>query len=179
MIKFKLLLSFVMLVAVSVWVAGQLSPSGIDYLSVLKLERAEAKQTTPEPIPSYCAGHEDICGSLRKAGFPEDQVRIMMAIAGAESNYRLDARGDVGLMDSVWRESWGTFQIRCLWNPGNHWERNKDNVMASLDNQAKAAYIISGSGKGNFWPWSTYQNKDSKGNPIIPKYVAYLDGKKP
>lgn len=42
MVKAKLLLSLAMLIVTAVWVAGQLSPAGIDYLAVLRLEPAEA-----------------------------------------------------------------------------------------------------------------------------------------
>lgn len=140
--------------------------------AVLHVEQVSA---APAQEPSYrpCVDHMDICDALQRAGFQGEQLHIMAAIGHAESSMRADARGDVSLMDAKWEASYGAFQIRCLQNPGNQWWRDKNFVTASLDNQAKAAWVISGQGK-NFGPWSTFNDKDWKGRPQVPPYLQHM-----
>jgi hypothetical protein len=138
---------------------GQFTQKGFSYTMAYQKAQAvleQPAQATPA-IPVYCVGREAICDSLKKVGFPDDQVHVMVAIAKAESNFRADAKGDIALMTSKWSYSYGFFQIRLLKNPGSTWWRDAAFVEASLDNQAKAAYAISGSGKGDFYPWSTWR----------------------
>jgi hypothetical protein len=50
----------------------------------------------------------------RQGGFDPVTAVIMVAIGGAESGLRTDAKGDVGLEDATWGPSVGPLQIRSL-----------------------------------------------------------------
>lgn len=114
--------------------------------------------SAPTVPPVLTCEHQNICDVLLEVGFPIEQAKVMYAIGRCESAYRIDAKGDISLQNAKWSYSYGIFQIRLLNAPGGEWWRDKHFVEASLLNQAKAAYAISGSGRGNFYPWSTHQN---------------------
>jgi len=136
-------------------------------------DAAQAQTQAATPVPAYCVGRDAHCDALRNAGFNEEQTHIMIAIGMAESHLRPDAVGDISLANAKWGYSYGSWQIRSLNNPKGEWWRDKNFITASLQNQAKAAYAISGNGT-NFKPWSTYNNKDWKGRPQTPPYLQYL-----
>jgi hypothetical protein len=103
---------------------------------------------------------EEIIDILRRAGIPEKDVPVMVAIALAESMGDPEAIGDENLVDSKWDESIGLFQIRSLKNPNDprfnkaDKLRIKDRLFDPVYN-AKAAYEISK--KGKTWKdWTTF-----------------------
>lgn len=154
----KLALFIVTLVCV-VFAKSQLSTDSPQLRTyVAPIQAVQVVQNAPSVPPVYCVDHLDICDALHKVGFPEDQVRIMMAVGQAESSLRQNAKGDISLMNAKWNASFGIWQVRCLNNPGSQWWRDVNFVTASLYNQAKAAYAISGYGKGRFSPWSTWRS---------------------
>jgi cell wall-associated NlpC family hydrolase len=92
-----------------------------------------------------------------RAGFRGDALVTIVAIAGAESGYRTDAVGDVGLQTGTWGPSVGLTQVRSLnAEKGKGTDRDE---LANYDplHNLTAAYHISGGG-ANFRPWSTYTN---------------------
>jgi len=103
---------------------------------------------------------EEIIDILVKAGIPNKDIPIMVAIALAESMGDPEAIGDENLVDSKWDESIGLFQIRSLKNPNDprfnkaDKLRIKDRLFDPVYN-AKAAYEISK--KGKTWKdWTTF-----------------------
>lgn len=103
---------------------------------------------------------EEIIDILVKAGVPNKDIPIMVAIALAESKGNSDAIGDKDRVNSKWDESIGLFQIRSLKNPNdpkfNEADklRIKDKLFDPVYN-AKAAYEISK--KGKTWKdWTTF-----------------------
>ena len=103
---------------------------------------------------------EEIIDILVKAGIPNKDIPIMVAIALAESRGDSDAIGDEDRVNSKWDESIGLFQIRSLKNPNdpkfNEADklRIKDKLFDPVYN-AKAAYEISK--KGKTWKdWTTF-----------------------
>jgi hypothetical protein len=103
---------------------------------------------------------EEIIDILVKAGVPNKDIPIMVAIALAESRGDSDAIGDKDRVNSKWDESIGLFQIRSLKNPNdpkfNEADklRIKDKLFDPVYN-AKAAYEISK--KGKTWKdWTTF-----------------------
>jgi hypothetical protein len=103
---------------------------------------------------------EEIIDILRRAGIPEKDVPVMVAIALAESMGDPEAIGDENLVDSKWDESIGLFQIRSLKNPNDprfnkaDKLRIKDRLFDPVYN-AKVAYEISK--KGKTWKdWTTF-----------------------
>jgi hypothetical protein len=103
---------------------------------------------------------KEIIDILVKAGIPNKDIPIMVAIALAESEGISDAIGDENLVDSKWDESIGLFQIRSLKNP-NDPKFNKADKLRIKDKlfdpvyNAKAAYEISK--KGKTWKaWTTF-----------------------
>lgn len=103
---------------------------------------------------------EEIIDILVKAGVPNKDIPIMVAIALAESKGDSDAIGDKDRVNSKWDESIGLFQIRSLKNPNdpkfNEADklRIKDKLFDPVYN-AKAAYEISK--KGKTWKdWTTF-----------------------
>lgn len=144
MVKLKLILSLGLLLATLVFLGGQLSGSNIDYLSVLRLEPAEA---APAPVvPQFHRGYtnkqdqpcwnehtkgyyeselitkNETAHYLLKAGASVEQADILSAISHAESGSQINCWGD----DSDqyygqptndgrhWGESYGLFQIRTI-----------------------------------------------------------------
>ena len=103
---------------------------------------------------------EEIIDILVKAGIPNKDIPIMVAIALAESMGDPEAIGDEDRVNSKWDESIGLFQIRSLKNPNdpkfNEADklRIKDKLFDPVYN-AKAAYEISK--KGKTWKaWTTF-----------------------
>ena len=103
---------------------------------------------------------EEIIDILVKAGVPNKDIPIMVAIALAESRGDSDAIGDKDRVNSKWDESIGLFQIRSLKNPNdpkfNEADklRIKDKLFDPVYN-AKVAYEISK--KGKTWKdWTTF-----------------------
>jgi hypothetical protein len=103
---------------------------------------------------------EEIIDILVKAGVPNKDIPVMVAIALAESRGDSDAIGDENLVDNKWDESIGLFQIRSLKNP-NDPKFNKADKLRIKDKlfdpvyNAKVAYEISK--KGKTWKdWTTF-----------------------
>jgi hypothetical protein len=93
---------------------------------------------------------------LRAAGFGPAQALTMTAIAGAESGWRVDARGDVSLQDDTWGPSYGLYQVRTL-KAETGTGRPRDLVaLTDPQHQAAAAYAISRGGR-DFSPWTVYR----------------------
>jgi hypothetical protein len=96
--------------------------------------------------------YQDLIGQ----GLPADAAMRMVAIAEAESGLDDASRGDLGLQDSFWGPSFGTYQIRTVKSQtGTGTDRDIAWLAASDTNQAKAAYDISSGGR-NLTPWSTF-----------------------
>jgi len=89
------------------------------------------------------------------AGFNPSSAVTMTAIAGAESSYNDDARGDLGIQTSVWGPSFGLFQIRTLKQKTGSGDVRDIASLTDPARQAKAAFDISKGGT-DFTPWSTY-----------------------
>jgi hypothetical protein len=103
---------------------------------------------------------QEIIDILVKAGIPNKDIPIMVAIALAESMGNPEAIGDENLVNDKWDESIGLFQIRSLKNP-NDPKFNKADKLRIKDKlfdpvyNAKAAYEISK--KGKTWKdWTTF-----------------------
>jgi hypothetical protein len=103
------------------------------------------------------------------AGFTGEALVTAVAVAKAESGFRTDAVGDVGLADDTFGPSIGLFQIRSL-----HAERGTGGVrdeLANLDpaHNARSAFSVSGEGT-NFRPWSVF---------LSGAYERHLDAVRP
>ncbi len=97
----------------------------------------------------------------RGAGFDPATAAIMVAIAGPESGYRTDARGDVGLQTSVWGPSIGLWQIRSLKaQTGTGGTRDASRLTDPTFNAKSAYSIYKGQGLG---AWSTYTSGAYRG----------------
>jgi hypothetical protein len=98
----------------------------------------------------------DVYAALIKQGFAADQATVMTAIAGAESGFDDAALGDQQLQSTTWGPSFGIFQIRTVKaDTGRGTARDISNLAGSLDEQAEAAWQISGHGR-DFSPWSVF-----------------------
>lgn len=92
------------------------------------------------------------------AGFRGTALIHAIAIAGAESAYNPNAKGDVELQTAKWGPSLGLFQIRSLTPAYLHMEPIRDaNKLLDPYYNARAAYQISKKGT-DFGPWSTWTN---------------------
>jgi hypothetical protein len=99
---------------------------------------------------------EDLYVALRRAGFGENAANTMVAIAMGESGGDDTNVGDVDLQGSYWGPSYGAFQVRTVKGlTGTGQTRDITWLAASLENQAKAAYEISGGGT-DFTAWTVY-----------------------
>lgn len=99
----------------------------------------------------------EVYAALVAAGFPPAQAVTMTAIAGAESGWRDDALGDVGLANATWGPSFGLFQIRTLKrDTGRGTDRDITALTGNLGAQARAAWEISRHG-ADFTPWTVYR----------------------
>jgi hypothetical protein len=108
---------------------------------------------------SYSGGPgKSLYDALIAGGFSPSAARTMYGIAGAESGYRGNAQGDLGLQNSTWGPSYGYFQVRTLKGSKNGDDRNLQTLASGgLARQIAAAYAISNGGR-NFGPWSTYNS---------------------
>lgn len=106
------------------------------------------KVLTPEQTAQYA----------KQAGFKGEALVVAVAIAGAESDFDTEKRGDVGLETPKWGASIGLWQIRSLrTDMGTGRERDESRLMDPPFN-ARSAYSISRGGT-NWKPWSTWTNK--------------------
>lgn len=103
--------------------------------------------------------HQEISDALRRAGFNDDQIPLMLAIAGGESHWRIDAIGDTTITNKTWGVSVGIFQIRTL-KTASKGCRDYDQLMNNLDAQASCAYQIWQS--QGYKAWSAYSNGSYK-----------------
>src|SRR5207244_1797916 len=111
------------------------------------------RQGAPHPMTQWDAAA--VAEVAYRAGFRGDALVTIVAIAGAESGYRTDDVGDVGLEDAVWGPSVGLTQVRSLKaEKGKGTDRDELALYDPLHNLT-AAYHISGGG-AHFTPWSTY-----------------------
>jgi hypothetical protein len=126
--------------------------------STLANSYGSASTAQPQSQGTYSGGPgKSLYDALVAGGFSPAAARTMYGIAGAESGYRPDAVGDVGLENSTWGPSYGYFQVRTLKN-GVDPNRNLSSLQSGgLAKQVAAAYAISNGGK-NFQPWSTYNS---------------------
>jgi len=101
---------------------------------------------------------EQLVQLLRKAGIPEKDIPMMVAIALAESAGNSDAQGDQKLADNKWGNSVGLFQVRSLRDPSKYKGADALRDATKLEDpifNAKAAWAISKQGK-DFTPWTTF-----------------------
>lgn len=85
-------------------------------------------------------------------GFQSDALVTALAIARAESGWRTDAVGDVGLVNATWGPSIGLWQVRSLRaHSGTGRERDGTRLTDPRFN-ARAAYTISRGGRD----WSAW-----------------------
>jgi len=92
----------------------------------------------------------------RQGGFDPVTAVIMVAIGGAESGLRTDAKGDVGLEDATWGPSVGPLQIRSLKaDTGTGRPRDATRLTDPTFNAASAFSIYHGQGLS---AWSTYSS---------------------
>jgi len=88
----------------------------------------------------------DVVAAARGVGLTGTSLETAVAIAGAESGYRLDAHGDVAIGGS-----WGPWQVYLPAHP----QYDAAWLTASYANNAAAMFSISG---GGLWwtPWTTF-----------------------
>jgi hypothetical protein len=127
--------------------------------------RSAPVQAAKPPAPS--PGSVDpavwrVAEAAHNAGFRGGALVKVLAIAGAESNYRPGAAGDKAIMNGKWGHSHGVWQIRTL-RDGSDKHRTEEFLSQSVTNQAIAAYEISGGGT-NFQPWAAYTGPDARGS---------------
>lgn len=100
---------------------------------------------------------DEVYAQLLAAGWPAELAVIMTAIAGAESGWRDDAQGDLGLQNAIWGPSFGLFQIRTVRaDTGKGTDRDIQRLQ-SVGEQAEAALSIY-QRAGSFAPWSVFQS---------------------
>lgn len=95
---------------------------------------------------------------LRRAGIPDRDIPMMVAIALAESAGDSAAQGDQKLADDKWGNSVGLFQVRSLRDPSKYKGADALRDAAKLEDpifNARAAWAISKQGK-DFTPWTTF-----------------------
>lgn len=91
-----------------------------------------------------------IYNALIGAGFPNDTLRTMDAIAGAESSWQI---GCIQQGEPYQTRGWGTWQI----TPGNEVPSvGIDHALLDLDTNARAAHALWRT--RGFEPWSTYNS---------------------
>lgn len=139
--------------------AAQASISAPDYSSSVGSPGYNGYTGGHPTTGSYSGGPgQSFYQALINGGFSPQAARIMYGIAGAESSYNGNARGDLGLMNNTWGPSYGYFQIRTLKGAPLGDDRNLQTLMqGGLARQIAAAYRISNGGR-NFGPWSTYNH---------------------
>lgn len=141
---------------------GEFKQEGFSYtMAYQKINQAieqpaQAQEAPPVPIPPYCVERNDICESLRKAGFQENQLNLMMAISRAESGWRIEALGDTTITNKTWGPSVGVLQVRTI-NPGRPQGcRVREQLNMNLDAQTACGYQIYRS--QGYKAWSVYLN---------------------
>lgn len=127
------------------------------YYDSVKVNTA-AETPPPVVVPPFCQGHTDICDAMARSGFTD--LRLMMAIAKAESGLRIDALGDTTITDATWGPSVGVLQVRTI-KPGHAqgcriYETLWNNLQAQTD-CAKQIYDSQGLNA-----WSAYTNGSYK-----------------
>lgn len=103
---------------------------------------------SPHPAPSGVLSANEVAGLALAAGFTGDAVDIAVAVAHAESSFRLAAvnHNTNGTIDR------GLWQINSV-----HSQYNGNQLLSDGLYNAKAAYQISSGGK-DWHPWTTYNN---------------------
>jgi hypothetical protein len=109
---------------------------------------------------------DQIVALLVRAGIPNKDIPMMVALALAESEGKVGAIGDKKLVDDKWDESIGLWQIRSLKDPNNpaYNETDKLRIKEKLFDpiyNAQTAYAISKQGK-DWTDWSTYNDESYK-----------------
>lgn len=99
-----------------------------------------------------------------RAGGKPSMAPIMAAIAGAESKYGAEPYGDYGIGGAGYT-SFGAWQVHTPAHP----QYNPQQLVSSLDYNAKAAVEISGNTPAGLTNWSTYNSG---------AYKSYLPKKK-
>lgn len=89
---------------------------------------------------------DQVANAAYAVGLRGDSLITAIAIAGAESGYRLEAHGDVNIGGS-----YGPWQVYIPAHP----EYSPEWLTESYLNNAQAMYAISGGGT-NWMPWTTY-----------------------
>lgn len=90
------------------------------------------------------------------AGFTAPMAVIMTAIAGAESGFRTDAKGDVGLQTDTWGPSLGLWQVRSLKAETGKGTTRDAAALTDPAGNAKAAFAVYKS--QGLKAWSTYSS---------------------
>lgn len=113
----------------------------------------------PPTVPIAGFNGADLAARVAwNAGFRGQSLTIAVAIAGAESSFNPNAKGDVSLETDKWGPSIGFWQVRSLKNPSSFNYPDTLRVETALyDPQynANAAYAFSSHGT-KFGAWSTY-----------------------
>lgn len=109
---------------------------------------------------------DQIIALLVRAGIPNEDIPMMVALALAESEGKVGAVGDKNLVNEKWDESIGLWQIRSLKNPNDptYNDTDKLRVKEKLFDpvyNAQVAYAISKQGK-DWTDWSTYNDEKYK-----------------
>lgn len=113
---------------------------------------------TGETYQSDILSFAEIEWNLVKVGFTPPNAHTMAAIAHQESGHQISCSGDENLVDNIWTDSYGIFQIRGLHSEtGKGTCRDIKALGTDILKQAQCAYEISGGGT-NFRPWSMYLN---------------------
>jgi len=123
----------------------------------------------PATVPIAGFSGADLAARVAwNAGFRGQSLTIAVAIAGAESSFNSNAKGDVGLENDKWGPSIGFWQVRSLKNPSAYSYPDTLRVETALydpQTNANAAYAFSSHGT-KFGAWSTYTSGNylSSGN---------------
>lgn len=123
-------------------------------------------QALPSTAPTECATSAgQLAMAARNAGLPADRIVTAVAIAGAESGFRLDAE-KVDFVES----SYGPWQV----NRDAHAQYSVAEL-ESYDGAARAMFEISGAGE-NFRPWTMWVNGGYKAHLDEANAVAHCAG---
>lgn len=92
-----------------------------------------------------------------RAGFSQENAKIMTAVATGESGLDLNILGDTTIQTGTWGPSVGLFQIRTIKaETGKGTTRDINALMNNPSKQAASAYQIWKEAGGSFRPWSVY-----------------------
>lgn len=121
-----------------------------------------APAALPSPNPACDTPAGVLAVAARNAGLPADRIVDAVAIAGAESSYRLTAQK----VDSI-ESSYGPWQVNRDAHP--HWPAD---VLMTADGAARAMVEISGNG-ATWRPWTMWANGGYRNHLAEAEAVAH------